>query len=105
MSRRLPPAEIIDAEFVVVRPRLRVSWWAVFWWCVYTAIFTELARRSYQAGDEAGVVFSVIVAALIVPGGRLVTWFLTNLGAKVTSEEADTLRRTLVGGLHPRTRR
>lgn len=103
MSRRLPPAEIIDAEFVVVRPRFRISWWAVFWWCFYTATFAAVGRDAHLQQSEEGVVLMVVAAALIVPGGRLVTWFLRSLGSKVSEDEADRLRGDILGD--PRRRR
>ncbi len=104
MSRRLPTAEIVDAEFVVVRPRFRVSWWAVFWWCVYTWLFAQVAMEYAANRNPDGVMWVVIGAALIVPGGRLVTWFLRNLGSKVSEGEADQLRDDILGD-HRRRRR
>ena len=104
MQRRPPHSEVIDAEYVVVRPRLRISWWAVFWWCVYTWLFAMAARSFFAEKNEDGIVLVVVGAALIVPGGRLVTWFLTSLGSKVSEDDADELRSDLLGGRRRRKR-
>lgn len=95
--------KITDADFTVVDPPLaiegpafRFRFWPCFWWAIYTAGIAGAAYQD-QTQDRGFVVIYVVMAALIVPAGRLFSslWGMLT-GPLTTDQEAQQLRRRLL---------